>query len=852
MPRIERGHYEGEFEEVGSQAQTEAGSVQTRNMNAEWRMRQVGTNEWINAQVPGTNFTALLQAGKVQDPFYGENEDHLQWIEKEDWEYQMSFEITEEELINDKIELVFEGLDTYADVYINEQLVLQADNMFLKWHVSCKQHLATGLNRIRIYFHSPLKKAEPSFNQSGLTFPAENDKTENHLSVFTRKAPYHYGWDWGPKFVTSGVWRPVSLRFINDLIIRNVQIHQERLTKDKATFTAAVAIESSTNQSCTLVAKINEQQAGNLEVDLTEGINDCVIAFDISEPKLWWPAGMGDQHLYEVTFAVEGIKTADIQTKRIGVRQFDVVNEPDEHGQSFYFKVNGKPFFAKGANYIPSDSFLDRVTPEKYQQIFEDAVAANMNMLRVWGGGVYENDIFYELADEYGIVIWQDFMFACTMYPWDNDFLENIEKEAVSNIRRLRNHACLGLWCGNNEIQMGWDNWGWNKTFNYSDKDQKRMYKGYEKLFHELLPKLVKEYDSDRFYFPSSPISNWDSLDKFSYGDQHYWGVWHGEEPFENFKKFVPRFMSEFGFQAFPVLESVKKYVKPEDLSIESPAMNVHQKHPRGNQLIKEYMLRDYLEPKDFENFLYLSQVLQARGMSVAFEAHRRNMPFCMGSLYWQFNDCWPVASWSGIDYYGRWKALHYAARQSFNNLLISFDESGSELHGYVISDLLTDKEGVLEITVMDFAGEEQYSKRIPITAAANTSAIHFKEQLATLLKQGDTTNLVLKAVLRQDDEVLCSTLYYFDAPKNLRLERPEITFQMVEKDNQLQVTLNTNTLAKNLYLSLDGLEGNFSDNFFDLLPRESKVVTISIPETFDITAHDVKILTVNDASLTS
>ncbi|WP_422360627.1 beta-mannosidase [Reichenbachiella sp.] len=852
MPRIERGHYGGEFEEVQSQTQAEARSVQTRNMNAGWQMKQAGTNEWVDAQVPGTNFTALLQAEKIEDPFYGENEDRLQWIEKEDWEYQMSFEITQKDLINDKIELVFDGLDTYADVYINEQLVLQADNMFLKWHVSCKNQLVVGSNHIRIFFHSPLKKAEPSFNKTGLIFPAENDKTENHLSVFTRKAPYHYGWDWGPKFVTCGVWRPVSLRFIKDLIIRNVQIHQESITPDKAAFTAAIAIESNISQSCTLEAKINGQKVGNLEIDLTEGINDSVLPFDILEPKLWWPAGMGKQHLYEIAFEVVGLKTTDFQSKRIGVRTFEVVNKSDEHGQSFYFKVNGRPFFAKGANYIPSDSFLDRVTPEKHEQIFKDSVDANMNMLRVWGGGIYENDIFYDLADEYGIVIWQDFMFACTMYPWDNDFLENIEKEAVSNIRRLRNHACLGLWCGNNEVQMGWDNWGWDKTFNYSDKDQKRMYKGYEKLFHELLPKLVKEYDAGRFYFPSSPISNWDSLEKFSYGDQHYWGVWHGEEPFENFKKFVPRFMSEFGFQAFPVLESVKKYVKSEDLSIESPAMNVHQKHPRGNQLIKEYMLRDYSEPKDFESFLYLSQVLQAQGMTVAFEAHRRNMPFCMGSLYWQLNDCWPVASWSSIDYYGKWKALHYAARHGFNNLLISFDQSETELQAYIVSDFMADIEGSLEVTVMDFTGEKQYEKHLNIKVEANTSQIYFKDQLETLLDGKGKTNRVLKATFRQGNEVLSSTLYYFDSPKNLRLERPEITFQMVEKDAQLQVTLNTNTLVKNLYISLDGLEGSFSDNFFDLLPGESKMVTIPVSETFDITAHEVKILTVNDASLSS
>lgn len=849
MPKIEQGHNEEGFRVLTDVKKAEQNSVCMRPLDTGWQMRQVGKENWFDCRVPNTNFMTLYEANEIPDPFHTDNELSLQWIEKEDWEYRLTFDISVVDLLHHKIELVFDGLDTYADIYVNDQLVMQADNMFLKWHLSCKKYLRSGSNDIRIYFHSPLKKVQAEFEKGGITFPAENDKSENHLSVFTRKAPYHYGWDWGPKFVTSGIWRPVSLRLVNDLVIRNLQIHQEEIKNDKASFTTAIAVESSRQQSCRITAKLDDIEIGVNEVLLVEGINDCVLNFDIREVERWWPAGMGEQVLYKVSFVVSGEDYSDHQTNRVGVRDFEVINAPDKQGESFYFKVNGMPYFAKGANYIPSDSFLDRMTPERYRQLFEDAVAANMNMLRVWGGGIYEDDLFYDLADEYGIVIWQDFMFACTMYPWSNKFLENIEKEAVSNIRRLRNHPSVGLWCGNNEIQMGWDNWGWQKSFNYSQEDQKKIYQGYQSLFHDLLPKLVNEYDSDRFYFPSSPISNWDSIEKFSYGDQHYWGVWHGEEPFENFKKFVPRFMSEFGFQSFPILESVTKYIEKADLTIHSKPMQVHQKHPRGNQLIHEYMLRDFKEPKDFENFLYLSQVVQAKGMTIAFEAHRRNMPFCMGSLYWQFNDCWPVASWSGIDYYGRWKALHYAARSAFTNVLISFDQLGSELHGYVISDIMKDYEAILKIEVMDFSGSQYYYKISNILIKSGESQVYFKESIKKLLKDLDKTNAVLKATLHQGADVLSQTLYYFSPPKQLKLDEPKISQKVTLLNETIQVTLNSDTLAKNVYLSMKGVEGNFSDNFFDLLPNTNKTVTVPLPDAYSSVSPELKILTVNDAS---
>ena len=388
----------------------------------------------------------------------------------------------------------------------------------------------------------------------------------------------------------------------------------------------------------------------------------------------------------------QGDITLDVDHRKVGVRTIEVINETDKDGVSFYFKVNGHPVFMKGANYIPDDAFPHRVDHGRLQQTFKNAVNANMNMLRVWGGGIYQDDSFYDLADENGILIWQDFMFACTLYPGDDAFLLNVENEARANIKRLRNHPCIAMWCGNNEVEMAISDWQWPEKFDYSTSLQAQLQKDYDRLFRQLLPELVNELDPQRFYLSSSPMGFWEHEEQDGHGNHHFWGVWHGEQPFSEYQKRIPRFMSEFGFQSFPLIQSMNKYVPEQEQKLDSAVMTVHQKHPRGNGLIRKYMLDEYREPKDFASLLYLSQVQQARGLKLAFDAHRRSKPYCMGTLYWQFNDCWPVASWSGIDYYGRWKALHYQAKASFKPVIPLIEELTNELNIYVLNDTLEDK----------------------------------------------------------------------------------------------------------------------------------------------------------------
>lgn len=628
-------------------------------INNHWQFSKKGENKWYDAVVPGCVFTDLMAQGLLDDPFYRDNENTSQWVEQEEWEYKTRFNVDKKLLQKEKIELVFKGLDTYAEIFLNDTPVLRADNMFREWKIDVKALLKEGNNDLTVHFLSPVKEALPLWDRLGYELPGGP-------KVMTRKPGYHYGWDWGPKLTTSGIWRPVFLRAWNAVKIDSLQLVQTELSKKNALVTAVFDIQSTgTREAVVSIEEVNEEKTLNrASVQLVPGTNTVSFTFEIEDPQLWWTNGLGEPHLYLLDGIVETADgVSENISQKIGLRTLEVVVERDKDGESFYFKLNGEPLFIKGANYIPQDSFLNRVTEARYRKLINDSKETHMNMLRVWGGGFYENDIFYDLCDEAGILVWQDFMFACAMYPGDKAFLENVRREAVDNVKRLRNHACIALWCGNNEIDEAWHNWGWQSQFTESQRH--RVWADYQKLFHDLLPGVVNRFDDRRFYWPSSPKFGRGDPRSLTEGDSHYWGVWHDAEPFEMFREKGGRFQSEYGFQAFPPLETVKRFALPDDFSVESEVMKVHQKHPRGNQLIKTYMERDYNIPDDFEHFLYLSGVLQAEGMKIGIEALRRAKPFCMGSLYWQLNDCWPVVSWSGIDYYGNWKALHYFVKKA-------------------------------------------------------------------------------------------------------------------------------------------------------------------------------------------
>lgn len=806
-------------------------------LNGEWKFRQHGEQEWKAANVPGCNFTDLLNNQDINDPFHRVEESNLQWIEKHDWEYQKSFQVTSAMFDTSELALNFKGLDTYCNVYLNGAHILQSNNMFIGHRVLCKEHLLLGENILRIVFRSPINEVMPTFLENGFTYPAENDKSVERLSVFTRKAPYHYGWDWGPRFVTSGIWRDVYLEVVKEATVADVYVQQEQLSEENAQLNLQVSLDDVGQFDGTLIVECLNVSGltQRIDIDVKSQQTKFDIPLQISKPNLWWPNGLGEAFLYQFKVSLFA-KQQCVSSKEvaIGLRTIEVINEADELGESFYLKVNGQATFMKGANYIPSDSFLNRVSDSKYQRIFEDAVAANMNMLRVWGGGIYENDEFYQLADEHGILIWQDFMFACSLYPADDNFLNTVANEVEYNVKRLRNHACIALWCGNNETEMGIEFWQWPTTFNYSDELYQQLKQDYAKLFQAVLPELVRRFDPTRFYFSSSPIGFWENKADDNRGDNHYWGVWHGEEPFSEFKNRVPRFMSEFGFQSFPIMDSVKKYSVEEDWHIDSAVMKAHQKHPRGNSLIRQYMKDEYQDPKDFESFLYLSQIQQALGLKIAFEAHRSAMPFCMGTLYWQFNDCWPVASWSGIDYYGRWKALHYQAQRCFKQIAVFIDESDDDLQVNIVCDLRESSRLLLNEQLLTLDGQVLWSQQNIIDTKPNKSEIYSRQNVDKLLTVFDRNNVVFVATLQEIDskdqpqKVISEAIHYFSATKDLNLINANLTVQKSVVDNQIKLSLSADSLMRQVYLSIEELEGNFSDNFFDLLPQQVKQVSIS------------------------
>lgn len=780
-----------------------------------WKFREVGKPEWRPASIPGCVHTDLLANKLIEDPFWRDNEKRLQWIGKTDWEYTTTFDATPDVLGRENIQIVFEGLDTYANVSVNGLWLLNADNMFRTWRADVKSLLKAGPNTLHIRFRSPINEILPIMAKMEYELPAGNDQGEK-TSPHTRKAPYQYGWDWGPRFVTSGIWRPVYLEAWNTARIDDVYLVTKNIKSDGATLTAQIELSSTSVTDATLIVEDlkNRTVVAKEEVQLAQGASRHALEFIIRKPLLWWPNGLGSQPLYSFRVSVViNAKSADQVVRRMGIRSIELRQEKDQVGKSFTFVVNGVPVFAKGANWIPADSFPSRIPQAKYRHLLESVRDANMNMIRVWGGGIYERDDFYDMCDEMGILIWQDFMFGCSLYPGDQAFLDNVRHEAIDNVKRLRNHPSIAIWVGNNEMESGWFHWGWKNQF------PAKLWDDYLKVFYGVLPEVCKTVDPSRPYWPSSPSSNLeDDPESQKLGDLHYWQVWHAAAPFTEYEKQFPRFMSEYGFQSFPQIETVTTYTNESDRNIDSPVMMSHQRHPRGNQLIREYMLREYPEPKDFESFLYVSQVLQAEGIKIGAEHLRRISPHNMGSLYWQLNDCWPVASWSSIDYTGRWKALQYYARRFYNDVLVTAREQDGNLSVFIVSDRLQPLTAQLKLSVLDFNGQVLWNQPQSIQVEALRSKSYLTVPLKTLLEGRDRKALFVFVELTSGGRTLSTNSYFFQPFKNLTLTRPQLDVQMVPRRGGFNVKISTDKLARGVYLSTP-YQGSFVDNYFDVIP---------------------------------
>lgn len=789
-------------------------SAQTsyRNLSTEnWTFNKQNETKKHKATIPGTIHTDLFQNQLIPDPFFGANEKQLQWIENENWEYETHFTLSESELKNQNIDLEFEGLDTYATVFLNGKVVLEADNMFRKWTISAKAHLKIGTNHLKVVFHSAVQKGKEEVTKLSYTLPEKE-------RVFVRKAQYQFGWDWGPRFVTAGIWKKVQLKFWNSAKIESVKYNQKVLNESIADLDFIFTIFAQKSEKYQI--KLGQK---SFPFELKKGQNVVKVPISIPNPILWWSNGLGVPHQYVFRFSLEqSQQKIEEKELKIGLRTIELIQEKDQVGSSFYFKLNGKSVFMKGANVVPPDSFLPRVSDSTYFSLVENAKKANINMLRVWGGGVYFDDAFYEACDANGILVWQDFMFACSMYPGDEKFVENVKQEVIDNVNRLQNHPSIAIWCGNNENDEGWHNWGWQKQFNYSKSDSTQIWNDYKKVFHEMIPQTLDSLlpKEKNIYWSSSPSIGWGRKESLLQGDSHYWGVWWGKEPFEIYEKKVGRFMSEYGFQGMPNLETLKKVIPKQDLNFTSEAFKNHQKHPTGHKTINEYMERDYVVPKDFENYLYVSQLLQARGMKTAIEAHRRAKPYCMGTLYWQLNDCWPVTSWSSLDYYGNWKAFHYQAKRSFENLLLSVADENNKYEVYLVNDTFEKQFGKLELELLSFDGKLLWKTSKEIKVEENSSAVWF-EIPKVILEKFDLQQSFFKI---QFNEV--KTNYFFAKPKELKLSEPNIQIKTID---DVTIEISSDVLAKDVFLYSDN-NVFFEDNYFDLLPNEKRLIKLSKP----------------------
>lgn len=795
------------------------------NLGGAWRMREADSETWHSAHVPGSVYADLMADGTMPDPFWRENELDAFERMKKDYVYQRAFTVTEAQLAHAHVELVCEGLDTLAHVSLNGREIAFADNMHITWVWDVKEQLHAGENTLEIRFDSPIlycaKKAEeaPGWESSDAT------PGFRHL----RKAHCMFGWDWGPRLPDAGIWRPILLRTWDTVRLENalmLQAHHDGVVD--VTIRPEIAGESAWS------AEITAPDGEVLTLPETTAAEQVIA---IQNPQLWWPNGLGKQPLYRVTVR---LATGDTRMWRIGLRTMTVSREKDEWGEEFCHVVNGMKVFAMGADYIPEDNILARVTPERTRRLLEDCKAANFNAIRVWGGGYYPDDAFYDICDELGLLVWQDLMYACAFYDLTPDFERSIRVETQQNVARLRHHASLALICGNNEMEMfmagansaliNHRTWEFVPTYPHHITD-------YVKMFEYILPAIVKETAPQTYWWPASPSSggNFDAPNDENRGDNHYWDVWHGEKPFTEYRKFFFRYASEFGFQSFPCLKSVEQFTLPDDRNIFSRVMERHQRNQAANGKILSYLSQTFRYPNSFDDLLYASQLMQAEAIRYGVEHWRRNRGRCMGAIIWQLNDIWPVASWASIDYYGRWKALHYAAKRFFAPVMISAEEEGelsqnpkiNEYHPAPLEKSF--RLNVCNETLRDVTGEVVWALRAPDGAIVrqNQQTLTIPAMSAKWLDKVDCADASLTGhyvsfTFVVDDVALSEGTCIFCAPKHFEFVDPRLTVET--RGDTIIVT--SHAYAKQVWLESEDADLLLDDNAFDMNPG-TKVVRV-------------------------
>jgi beta-mannosidase len=807
---------------------------------------------WLPATVPGDVHLDLLHDGKIPDPFYRDSEAKLQWIEKAGWQYRTTIQVTPAVLSREHAELVFEGLDTACSVFLNGKRIAQPNNMFRESRIDVKSNLHPGANELQIVFPAPMKAAEAVAAQDPW-----HDRTHTDPKGYIRKAVYEFGWDWGPRFATSGVYRPAWLEVWDDARIHDVFVEQQSVSTAAAELDVHVDILASKEtrinlgMSCGL-SGVDQHQ--DRPVTLAPGHNVISFPIDITRPQLWYPSGYGAQPIYHFHISMkESGRETDSKDVRTGLRSVVLRRDLDKWGRSFEFVINGIPVFAKGADIIPFDSFPNRVTNEKYRQILQSAKDANMNMVRLWGGGYYETQEFYDLCDELGLMVWHDLMFGNNWQPGTYSFKQDIQQEAEYQMTRLRNHPSIVLWAGNNETELLRD---WNGNGQLPPPIHERIWQDYLIEFSGILATTAARIDPQTPYWPSTPSADYEDLtDAYQSGDNHDWSVWHQDADFSEYEKRPWRFVSEYGFQSFPEMKTIESFTLPEDRKdIFTPVMIAHQKNGGGNKIIQTYMSRYFGEPKDFASFLYASQVLQAEGIKVGAESFRRKRPETMGSLFWQLNDCWPVASWSSIDYYGRWKALQYYARRFYAPVLVSPHFDNGALSLYIVSDKAKSEQGQLRLRIMDFSGKMIRETSQNVTIDPLASRVYQQITMTDLsLGQLNMSQLVGVADLSVGGKEVSSNLVFFVPSKQVHLLPASVSTDILPSGNGFDVVIKSSVLARAVYLSFGETDVTYSDNYINLLPNEPATIHVSgYKVTLDELKKNVSITTLVDAFTTA
>lgn len=864
----------------GLLATTAQASPVSRDLGGAWQFRLTPGNQeaaahaevtqWRAATVPGTVHTDLLTHKLIPDPYVGAPEAGLQWIGLGDWEYQRRFDVDPQTLRNPRTDLVFDGLDTFAEVWLNGERLLSANNAFRTWRVPVQGKLRARGNTLWVVFRSPIRALLPKVqampHRIAGNYPSPyGDEPKDALTAnFARKPGYHYGWDWGPRYVTAGVWKQVRLESWDAVRIDDFHIAQTRVDAELAELQAQVRIDAvRTGKAIVRVGYVTPEgkriDAASEAIELTVGANEISVPLHIAKPQRWFPIGYGPQALHRFTVTIDADRrTLATAEKRTGLRSVELRRDRDASGQGMAFVVNGIPVFAKGANAIPFDAFAPRVDTARIRQILTAARDANMNMVRNWGGGYYESDAYYDIADELGLLVWQDFMFGGGMQPaYDADFRNNVIAEARDQVRRLRDHPSIVIWCGNNEEETAWKDWGQGKALTAADPDfAAQVWNGYVQLFGTDLRNVVAEEGGGVPYWSSSPSNDLAAkANDPNNGDMHYWGVWVERKPVEAYMDVRPRFASEYGLQAWPRMDTVRAFAGDGALAVDDPVIVAHQKFlaGKGNERVLEYIRMRYgairfESGRDFDDFVYLSQVMQAEGIEIAALHHRASRPHTMGSMYWQLNDVWPGASWSSVDYFGRWKALHHHARRFFAPVAIAALRKDGVTTVTALSDRTAPLQGQLRLRVVDIVdGTVLRDERRPLTLAPLAATPVETLADAALLGQADPTRTIAVYDLATPGEPPSRGFVYFAKPAALQLPPPGLAATLRPEGDHFLLELAADRFACEIWIDLNGVEAHIEDNALTLLPGERRSLRVTSKASLEALRNALHVRSLQD-----